>query len=336
MKKVSITIPCLNEEKYIGKCLDSIINSTYPKEFLSVFVVDGESSDRTLSILQEYKAKYPFIHVLNNPEKITPISLNIGIKAEKVDVAIILGAHAEIYPDYIEQCLQAFENAPNIGCTGGVLEQINEDHESEIIAKAMSSPFGVGNAHFRTGLKDGFVDTVAFGAYKKEVFEAIGYFDEELARNQDDEFNYRLVKNGFQIYLSKSIRAKYYVRASYKKLYRQYYQYGFWKVLVNKKHQAVTSVRQMIPPLFVASSILGILSALFLPFLGFPLMSFWLIYLIGALYFANKVSNGSSLFGICYVFLILHLAYGCGYLKGIFHFLILNKTVEHRHQKLTR
>ena len=336
MQKVSITIPCLNEEKYISKCLDSIVNCSYPKGFLSVFVVDGESSDSTLSILNDYAQKHFFIKILINPKKVTPISLNMGIKASDMDVAIILGAHAEIYPDYIEKCLLAFENSPKIGCTGGVLEQINEDEESKIIALAMSSPFGVGNAHFRTGLKDGFVDTVAFGAYKKEVFEKIGYFDEELARNQDDEFNYRLIKNGFEIYLSRAIKSKYFVRASYKKLYRQYYQYGFWKVLVNKKHQAVTSIRQMIPPLFVAGSLLGILSFIFFPFLGFPLFSFWLIYLLGALYFANKISENESIIGICYVFLILHCSYGFGYLKGIVHFLLLNKTADKKHQKLSR
>ncbi len=200
MLQVSITIPCLNEEKYIGKCLDSIIACTYPKAYLKVFVVDGGSSDTTLQILQNYLQQHSFLQVLHNPNKSTPISLNMGIKASEMDVAIILGAHAAIHPDYVEQCLLAFQNAPNIGCTGGVLEQINENQESKIIALAMSSPFGVGNAHFRTGLKDGLVDTVAFGAYKKEVFEKIGYFDEELARNQDDEFNYRLIKNGYSIY----------------------------------------------------------------------------------------------------------------------------------------
>jgi GT2 family glycosyltransferase len=121
----------------------------------------------------------------------------------------------------------------------------------------MSSVFGVGNAHFRTGGKSGCVDTVAFGAYRREVFERVGFFDEELARNQDDEFNYRVVQGGFKIFLDPAIQSDYFVRGSISKLYKQYDQYGYWKVFVNKKHGAVTTLRQLAPPLWVLFLLMG-------------------------------------------------------------------------------
>jgi len=189
--RVSITIPCRNEEKYIAKCLQSIINSTYPKELLEVFVCDGMSDDTSVQIIQSFTQKYSFITLLENKLKTTQYALNLGINASDADVKIILGAHAEIYPDYIENCIKTFDIDPQIACVGGVLENVMEDEQSRIISLAMSSSFGVGNAHFRTGEKDGFVDTVAFGAYKKNVFEKAGCFDEDLVRNQDDEVRFR-------------------------------------------------------------------------------------------------------------------------------------------------
>ncbi len=338
MTKVSITIPCLNEEKYISKCLDSIIGCDYPKDLLKVFVVDGMSSDNTRSIVSRYAADFPFIYLLNNKASVTPIALNAGIKAAQVDVYFILGAHAEIYPDFIQNSVEAFKIDERIGCTGGIIEQVNEDAASEIIATAMSSPFGVGNAHFRTGTKEGFVDTVAFGAYKKEVFEKVGYFDEELVRNQDDEFNFRVIKGGFKIYLSQKIRSKYYVRASYAKLYRQYFQYGYWKVFVNKKHGAVTSGRQLIPPLFVAGFILGVAGSLFSPEINLLWGAAMCLYVLSACLFAARMVgfNFRKIIKVAATFFILHFSYGSGYLKGVLNFVVLKKKPEKKHKSLSR
>jgi hypothetical protein len=196
-----------------------------------------------------------------------------------------------------------------------------ENKTSEIIGKAMSSPFGVGNAHFRTGQKDGLVDTVAFGAYRKEVFESVGYFDEDLARNQDDEFNYRLLKNNFKIYLSKKIISSYYVRASFKNLFRQYFQYGFWKVYVNKKHRTITTLRQLIPSLMVSTLILGFVFSFLNMFFALLFATEIILYLIGSCWFASKKANNlKQLFAIIFTFLILHTSYGIGYLYGVLKF----------------
>lgn len=335
--KVSITIPCRNEEKYIAKCLDSLVYSNYPKELLKVCVVDGMSTDNTRVIINEYAGKFPFIHLIDNEASVTPIALNLGIKSSNADIHFILGAHAEVYSDFIQNSVDAFEVDKGIGCAGGIIEQVNEDATSEIVALAMSSSFGVGNAHFRTGTKEGFVDTVAFGAYKKEVFEKVGYFDEELVRNQDDEFNFRVIKGGFKIYLTQKIRSKYYVRGSYSKLYRQYFQYGYWKVFVNQKHKEVTSIRQLVPPIFVAFLFVGFLLQFLHPFLCVAYLSACFLYMSGAAYFAVK-STGINLKApkVMFVFFILHLSYGLGYLKGIIHFLLLKKKPQRKHTSLSR
>jgi glycosyltransferase involved in cell wall biosynthesis len=332
---VSIIIPCRNEEAYIAKCLDSIVNCSYDKSLLSVFVCDGLSTDKTVEIIQEYSKMHPFIKLLINSRQTTQYALNLGIVESDADIKIILGAHAEIYPDYIDKCIEILSLDKEIGCAGGIIENISENEISEVIASAMSSGFGVGNAHFRTGGKEGYVDTVAFGAYKKEVFEKAGLFDEDLIRNQDDEFNFRVIKAGFKIYLSHKIHSKYYVRASLKKLFNQYYQYGYWKVYVNKKHKTVTTIRQMIPMLFVLFLFSGVLASLFSKHLLLAYAFVLLIYITGGLYSAIRVNRAKAIM-VMQVFFILHFSYGLGYLEGIFNFLILGRKASLSSTVLTR
>ena len=336
MKSVSIVIPCRNEEKYIGRCIESILFQDYPQEKISVFVCDGKSSDETINIIKDYSIKHRNINLLINEKKTTPFALNIGINASNSDIVIILGAHSELYPNYVSSCIEAFGFGENIGCTGGVIENVYENETSEVIGKAMSSSFGVGNAHFRTGNKDGFVDTVAFGAYKREVFEKIGLFDEELIRNQDDEFNYRLLRNGFTIYLFQKIRSKYYVRASFEKLFNQYKQYGYWKVYVNKKHKAITTFRQVIPLFFVLFLFIGLALSFLHPLFILLYVLTISIYIVASSIFAvAKSTELTHPIKIVYSFFILHFSYGWGYLEGIIDFFVLNKKIK-KEESLTR
>jgi len=336
-KTVSITIPCRNEELYIEKCINSLLQSSYPNELITIYVCDGLSDDNTRDIVKKISEKNNNVILLNNEMKTTPFALNIGLKKSKSDIKIILGAHSEVDKYFIMESVSAFEKDEKIGCTGGVLENIYENSISEIVGLAMSSSFGVGNAHFRTGTKDGYVDTVAFGAYKKEVFEKAGYFDESLTRNQDDEFNYRIIKHGFKIYLSKKIKCKYYVRGSFKKLFRQYYQYGYWKVFVNKKHKTITSIRQLIPLFFVLFLVLGAGLSILHQLIFYSYIFIGGIYLLSAGIFALKTStNIKNLFLIIYSFIILHISYGTGYLIGIFDFLLLNKNPNKKEIKMSR
>jgi len=324
---ISVVIPCYDEEEFIERCILSLIHAKQENIHLSVKVCDGFSTDRTREIVNELARTYPEVHLVDNPNKTAPYALNIGIENSLAsDVIIILGAHSEVHEDFLVENINVLVQKPEVGCAGGVLENVFLNRPAEIIGKAMSSPFGVGNAHFRTGTKEGYVDTVAFGAYRKAVFEQIGLFDTTLTRNQDDEFNYRLLaKTEFKIYLSNKIRCKYYVRGSYSKLWKQYYQYGYWKVLVNKKHGSITTVRQLFPSALVAMF-------LFLPFsflVGKPLVILNVVGVLSYFFlsslFAIRAGSNKSFISIIKTFLILHFSYGIGYWEGIWDFLLLNK-----------
>jgi GT2 family glycosyltransferase len=201
----------------------------------------------------------------------------------------------------------------------------------------MSSQFGVGNAHFRTGIKDGYVDTVAFGAYHREVFDKIGLFDTDLTRNQDDEFNFRILKNGGKIWLTTATHAAYYVRSSYKKLLKQYFQYGYWKVLVNRKHKTVTTLRQVIPSAFVMGLIVAVIGSFLYKKAWMLLVSILAIYFLVSMLFAIARGSGvKQTSGIVCAFIVLHLGYGTGYLRGIIDFLLLNRKPSAQQTQITR
>lgn len=333
--KVSIVIPCRNERNYILACVDSMLNQDYQN--IEVLVCDGMSDDGTREILQQYHNN-DRVRVLDNEARVTPIALNLGIQNSNGEIVIIFGAHATMNQDYVSKCVETFAIDELIGCVGGILNQVDENEDAAVISLAMSSVFGVGNAHFRTGTKSGFVDTVAFGAYRRDVFDKIGLFDVELVRNQDDEFNFRLLQNGYKIYLNPAIQAAYFVRGNFQKLWRQYYQYGYWKVYVSRKHKTVTTTRQLIPAFMVFCFGFTFFLSLFFP-------SLWTLFFLGAffyfsaaIYFAQrKVGFKSTIWGVLRSFLVLHFSYGSGYLKGIFDFLVRNKKqVNQKEQKLSR
>lgn len=335
-KSVSIVIPCRNERKYIAPCIQSILDSRYPKELLTILVCDGMSDDGTREIIQSFEAKSN-VKLLDNQARTTPQALNLGITSNNSDIVIILGAHAEIHPDYIRLCVEALERFPEAGCVGGLLETVSEDVRTAAIAKAMSSSFGVGNAHFRTGANEGWVDTVAFGAYRRIVFEKSGLFDEVLVRNQDDEFNYRIQQNGFKIYLYPAIQAKYFVRSSFKKLFKQYRQYGYWKVYVNRKHGSVTTIRQVAPPLFVLFLASMIPAWLINPIIGIAHASLLGIYILASFLSATKSSmNFNEFMRICLAYYTLHFSYGLGYIEGLIDFMVLRKKGGKKNTTLNR
>lgn len=335
-KSVGIVIPCLNEEKSIQHCVESVINNKYDGR-IEVVVCDGMSNDGTREIVVSISKTHANVTLLDNHQRHTPVGMNLGLKHLNTDVKVILGAHATVAPDFIQKNVDALEANPEAGCVGGIIHNVFENDTSRVIGLAMSSPFGVGNARFRTGGEDGWVDTVAFGAYRKEVFEDVGYFDESLIRNQDDEFNYRLTSGGYKIYFSNEIQSNYHVRASFSKLYKQYHQYGYWKVYVNKKVKTITSARQLFPAIFVASVILGAMLSIVHPIFLYTWIIGILLYLIGAVLFAlQKTKNPKEIFQVLFSFMILHWSYGIGYLKGIVTFLILGKNPSRTSKSITR
>lgn len=335
--RIRVVIPCRNEKPYISACLRSIVDADREGLLVEAWVCDGLSEDGTRDEVMNFATAHPWIRLVDNPQRTTPQAMNLGLRPAGYDVGIILGAHAEVDRDFFQANLAVLREHMDVGCSGGTIENVYLDTTSRRIGAAMGHPFGVGSAHFRTGLKEGYVDTVAFGAYRREVFERVGYFDERLVRNQDDEFNYRVTKGGFRIWLANSIRSRYYVRGSYGKLFKQYRQYGYWKVYVNRLHRTVTTLRQLVPAFFVAGSIGGAVIAGLFPIL----LPVWLIgmgaYLLIAFVSAvRSAQEPGDIPGVLLAFFILHAAYGIGYLQGIWEFLLLRKEPKASASKLTR
>ena len=207
--RTSVIIPCRNEEKFIGKCLDSIISQDYPREDLEVLVIDGISEDKTRKIIKDFSLKYSFIKLLDNPNKFTPFALNIGVKAARGEIIIRMDAHAGYEKDYISKCVKHLEehSADNIG---GVIKTLPKENTlvAKSIANCLSSFFGAGGSYFRLGTeKPKWVDTVFGGCYKRKVFEKVGLFNEKLLRSQDIEFNKRLKRAGGRVLLVPEIVA---------------------------------------------------------------------------------------------------------------------------------
>ena len=286
-------------------------------------VADGMSTDQTRDIIYMYQQTYPQIYLIDNPSKIVPTGMNLALRYAKGDIIIRVDGHCIIAPDYVSKCLEHLSEN-NIDGVGGPMETIGETQLAETIALAMSSPFGVGNSAFRTttGYKMS-VDTVPFPAYTKAIIEKAGLYDEELVRNQDDEYNYRIRELGGKLLLADDIRSIYYSRGSLQKLWKQYYQYGFYKVRVLQKHPRQMRPRQFIPPAFAFVLILSILALMLFPW------GLWLFSLVAGSYLvANLVASLMTaskkswkylpLLPVC--FLILHLSYGSGFLTGLFKF----------------
>tara|TARA_B100000508_G_scaffold140507_1_gene141814 strand:- start:15459 stop:16466 length:1008 start_codon:yes stop_codon:yes gene_type:complete len=334
--KLSVVVPCRNEVGHIKKCVDNIYSNSICKvEPIEVIVVDGESDDGTLKVLEELQKVYPSLKVVNNQLRVTPIAFNLGIKHSKGSYIQIVGARQFVSHDYFEKAIKKFESSSEIWCIGGMVENLFEDDTSLIISEAMNSSFGVGTGNFRIAKKSTFVDTVGTPMYPAWVFDRIGYFDESLVRNQDDEFNFRVTRAGGKILLYTEIKISYVVRAQMNKLFKQYWQYGYWKVFVNKKHNTVTNVRQLVPFLFVAF----IFSFFLWPIFGlsFVYLGVLLLYFLGACYFGIKATSKLyNLPHVVYTFFILHFSYGLGYANGILDFYILNRTPRDSHRKISR
>jgi GT2 family glycosyltransferase len=278
------------------------------------------------------------LQIVTNEKQLTPFAFNLGIYATKdADFYQIIGARQIVSQNYLKEAVESLQKDPTIWCVGGQVNNVFLSKESKMIAQAMRTSFGMGLGNFRTLNESGFVDTVGTPMYPAWVFQKIGYFDEELIRNQDDDFNYRVIKAGGKILYNHAISLKYYVRGSVSQLWKQFMQYGYWKVYVNKKHKAVTTLRQLIPPLFVLYLIIVPFLFLIHPLLGFYGLSFLGIYIMLGIFITSRIAESVSEFNqIFIIFPVLHISYGWGYLKGIAAFLIANKKPNDKYKKMSR
>ena len=320
---VSVIMPVRDEAAYIERSLGSVLAQDYPADRLEILVVDGMSNDGTREHVAAARTIRPNLRLLDNPRGIVPPGLNIGIAQARGDIIVRVDGHCEISPDYVRRCVEHLL-VDGVEAVGGPIETIGETDEAQAIALAMSSWFGVGGSAFRTiNDRPMLVETVAFPAYTRETLHRLGPFDEELVRNQDDEYNYRLLKSGGRILLSPDIRSRYYSRGNLRKLWRQYYQYGFWKVRVMQKHPRQMRWRQFVPPVFVAALLGSSLFALFLrPFryLSAIILVLYATANLGASLSLGRAHGLRHVPRLLLIHPILHLSYGLGFLAGLWHF----------------
>jgi glycosyltransferase involved in cell wall biosynthesis len=323
LKTVSVVIPCFNEEKTIRKCIESTIRCSRNDLLLEILVVDGGSDDDTLEILSELQKKYTFIKVLRNQAKVTPIGLNIGIKQAKGDFILILGGHTTVSDNYIEVLVEDLENDSTVACAGGVcISVLSQENLFQRLNGALGeSKFGVGGSCFRTGCATKrYVDTVAYGIYRREIFDEVGLFDERLVRNQDIELSHRIRRRGYNIILNPGTEAYYYPRTTLHELCKQSFSNGYWNIITWRLVPGSLSVRHFVPlgavvcglGLCVLSSMLASAKVV-LAFLA-------LLYLLLAIYASISIAaqKRDSRFLLTFLlFPIFHVSYGVGSLCSL-------------------
>lgn len=320
---VSALLVTRNEKDYIKMSLMSLINQTYPKDKYEIIIIDGGSTDGTLDVIRELQESYDKdgfgIKVVPNPKKILAAGWNIGIQAARGEYVVRIDAHATAEPDFVEKSVETILRVDAV-CVGGKLTSKSLNGEDNVISYVLSSPFGVGNSSFRVSDTEGYSDTAVYGLYKKDIFDRAGYFDEKMVRNQDIEMHSRIKKEGGKFYFNPTIKSIYYTRNTVKKMLKQAYGNGQWNMVLLKRGSGALSIRHLVPFAFV----LSLFGALLLGFLHpiFWILGAFLILLhlgLGVYFATKKTKKVIQILSMPFLFISLHIAYGVGYIRGIFN-----------------
>jgi len=329
-KNVSVIVPCRNEVKSIRTFLESLRRQNLGGLECEVIIADGLSDDGTREVLFRYSQEHPWVRVIDNRDRIVSTGLNAAIRAAQGEIIIRMDVHTEYQSDYIRRCVEVLERtkAANVG---GPWIARGKGYVGRAIAAAFQSAFAVGGARGHQANHEGLVDTVYLGCWRRDLLLQIGLFDETLVRNQDDELNLRLARAGEPIYQSPQIVSWYQARPSLTGLFRQYFQYGFWKVAVIQKHRLPASWRHLVPGAFVLTNLAFLGGAFFRLVAGIHSLM-WPLAAWAAMDFAYALSSvgaallvarraGWTLFPLLpVVFAIYHAAYGLGFVAGIYSF----------------
>jgi succinoglycan biosynthesis protein ExoA len=315
---VSVVMPVYNEAAFIERSLGAMLEQDYPGE-IEVLVVDGISDDDTRAIVQRIAARDPRVHLLDNPQRIIPAALNIGVSEARHTMIARMDGHTLAPPDYLKRCIDLIHTS-GADCVGGRWEYAGLTATSRAIGAAMASPFGAGTAAWRKADAPRDVDTVPFGVWRREDVLALGGYDENILINEDYEFNYRLRASGGRIRYSPDIVTTYYSRKNLRALWRQYFQYGVWKARVLKMHPGSLRVRHLAPPVFTAGLVVGAallpLGALWRWLYGAALTAYGLLVITFSVVQAAR--RGWRYLPILPIaFIILHTAWGFGFWVGV-------------------
>ncbi len=317
---VSVVIPVWNEDRNMAALLGSIVDQTYPSDRLEILVCDGMSEDRTREIVEGFRSEHaaPTVRVLDNPRRKQESALNIGVRAARGELILRLDGRSRPARDYIERCVEVLSRtgADNVG---GVQSATGETRTQTAIALAMTHPFGVGNAPFRTGNYSGPVESVYLGCFRKSLFDRVGPFDEETPIiSEDSDINKRIRDSGGTVLLDTSIHVEYIARESFRSLWRLCLDYGRRRAGFMLKHRGFSAWRQMVPPAFVLTlAVLGV-AAFFNVWAARGLLLVSGLYVGGAALSAISaaVREGTPglAFRIAIAFPYMHLSYGVGFL----------------------
>jgi glycosyltransferase involved in cell wall biosynthesis len=325
LPKVSVIVPCYNEVRFVDQLVWNIAGQDYPRHLIEVIFADGMSNDGTRDKLRTLSDQFAFIRVIDNPQRYVPSALNYAIGQSTGEIIIRLDAHA-VYPDnYFSRLVTALldRDAANVGGVWETRAGADTD-EAKAIVLATSHPLGIGNASYRLGGKaERYVDTVPYGCFRRSLFEKIGYFDEDLLRNQDDEFNGRIIRAGGKILLLPDLKIGYYARETRKKLSTMFYQYGLFKPLVNVKLGAPATWRQFVPPVFVMCLFALAFASIFSKSAFLLLLFILFFYTTALLLVSIRIAgpNGlSMIWQTAKTFPVIHFSYGIGYIFGLYRY----------------
>jgi len=318
---VSIIIPVRNEAEYIGTCLQHIFNQTYP-HILEVICIDGDSTDATRTVIEQFNTTHFSIHLLDNPAGIVPPAMNIGIRAAIGDIIVRIDSRTYISPDYVENIVEILESGIAVGA-GGPQRTQGINYISKAISLAMNSRFGMGAAH-RVTSKGMYADTIYLGAYHRDTIRKAGYFDERFIRNQDYEFNYRVRKYVGDLYCSPDVKSLYIGRSSLSGLCKQFFQYGYWKTRTLWKHPESLKVRQLVAPSFVLSLLILLGASFATSWALYGFLTLISLYLAANVIFvileARKTENRNihtKFFAFLpIIYMIMHFSWGTGFSVG--------------------
>jgi len=330
---VTVVVAARNEERFIEPCVRSLLGQQAPPGGFEVVVAEGRSDDQTRSILDRLALEDPRLRVVDNPRQITPAAWNLAIREARGRYIAIMSAHARYPDDYLLRCYEIAEQrhvdnvgGPAIAEAHGYLQRAN--------AASHHSPFSVGGASWHSLQYEGKARTVFGGFYRRDVFDRVGFFDEEFVRDSDAEFNFRLELAGGTIWQSPAVRSWYEPRSTLGGLFRQYMQYGYWKVRIMQKHGRAPAIRQYVPAVFITGVVVLLLasltgSAVARDLLGLALLAYAAVLLIASVTTAARY--GWDLLPILpLTFACYHAGYGVGFLSGLFDFVLLRRTQPRR------
>lgn len=316
-----MVIPVRNEERWLGECLDSVLAALEPIGGGEVLVVDGQSDDGTAGVIARYRERHPGIEPIANPRKVTPAGFNLGIRRARSDAIAIVSAHSRLEPDFFAAALRRLDRGEADVVGGPVRTEASGDGAlSWLLARIVSHPFGVGNSRFRVSSREAFVDAVPFAVFRREVFERVGLFDEELVRNQDTEFFGRVRAAGLRVLLDPSVRSVYRARGTLGGLLRQGFLNAYWNVLVWRQTPHAFQWRHAVPAAFAISLLASLL--LTLAWLPAAVLTGAILVLhqgaatAAAIDVLRKTRRVSALF-LPPLFLLYHVSYGLGSVAGL-------------------